>query len=78
MSDDETLSPEDQEKAVKILEGIVVDFSEYPLPKHLVVAVQKIEHILVEVYKSGKLTKRLWEESGPYILLLLEFRDNTN
>jgi len=78
MSDDEALSPEAQEKAVKILEGIVQDFNEYPLPKHLVIVVQKIEHILVEVYKSGKLTKRLWEETGPYILLLLEFKENSN
>ena len=78
MIDDEALSPEAQEKAVKILEGIVQDFNEYPLPKHLVIVVQKIEHILVEVYKSGKLTKRLWEESGLYILLLMEFKENSN
>ncbi len=78
MSDDKTLSPKDQEEAVRILEGIVLDFNQYTLPRHLEVAIQKIQHVLAVVHTTGKLTKLLWAESGPYILLLLEFRENSN
>jgi hypothetical protein len=78
MSDDETLSPENQKAAVEFLEQTVCVLRQYTLPQHIEVAVQKIQHILDVVHTTGKLTKRLWMESEADIQLLLKYQDNNN
>ena len=78
MSDNESLSPEDQKVAVETLEGIVRMFNQYTLPQHLEVALKKIHHILNEVNTTGKFTKRLWNEYEADIQLLLKFQANKN